>query len=138
MALGTACLAEKELLAPLLGGRAFLRVELSKDVELGRGREIQERLELGHEVDLTAALENIDALLRSEDGIAVEVGRPLFELREVLNASEGPLRPEQPLLMHTAQRRRVDAVAELLRPDVADEVGRCVRVPVRVALEAHH
>ena len=51
---------------------------------------------------------------------------------------ERPLRAEQPLDVHAAQRGRVQAVAELLRPDVAHQVRRGVRVPVDVAVEAGH
>ena len=49
-----------------------------------------------------------------------------------------PLRAEQPLDVDAAQRRRVDAVAELLRADVADQVRRAVGVAVGVAVEAGH
>jgi hypothetical protein len=41
-------------------------------------------------------------------------------------------------LIDTAKRRRVDAVAKLLRPDVADEVRDRVGVAVHVAIEAGH
>ena len=39
--------------------------------------------------------------------------------------------------MDAAQGRRGDAVTELLRPDVADEMRRRVRVAVDVALKTH-
>ena len=57
-----------------------------------------------------------------DDRVAVEVGRALLELGEVLDALQRPLRAEQPLDVHAAQAGRVDAVAELLRADVADQV----------------
>jgi hypothetical protein len=69
-------------------------------------------------------------------GIAVEVGRALLELGEVLDRLERALRAEQPLDVDTAQRRRVDAVAAARRADVADRVRRGVGVAVRVAVEA--
>ena len=57
--------------------------------------------------------------LRGGDRVAVEIRGPLLELGKVLDALQRPLRAEQPLDVHAAQRRRVDAVAVLLRPDVA-------------------
>ena len=60
------------------------------DVELRRRREVEQLLELGHEVDLAAALEDVDALLGGDDRVAVEVGGPLLELGEVLDASSAP------------------------------------------------
>ncbi len=95
-----------------------------RTVELRRRREVEQRLELGHEVDLAAALEDVDALLRRDHRIAVEVRGALLELGEVLDRLERALRAEQPLDVHAAERRRVDPMAELLRPDVADEVRR--------------
>ena len=56
--------------------------------------------------------------------VAVEVRRALLELREVLDALQRALRAEEALDVDAAQRRRVDAVAELLRADVADQVRR--------------
>ena len=71
-------------------------------------------------------------------GIAVEVGRALLELGEIFHRLERPLRTEQSLDVHAAQRRRIDAVAELLRTDVADQMRGAVGVAVRVAVEAGH
>ena len=95
-------------------------------------------MELGHEVDLAAALQDVDALLGGDHRVAVEVGRPLLELGEVLDALQRPLRAEQPLDVHAAQRRRVEPVAELLRADVADQVRGAVGVAVDVAVETGH
>ena len=49
-----------------------------------------------------------------------------------------PLRTEQALHVHAPQRRGVDAVTELLRPDVADQVCGCVGVPVHMVFEAEY
>ncbi len=87
-------------------------------------------------MDLAAALQRIDPLGRRRHLIAVEVGRPLLELREVLDALQRPLRAEKPLNVHAAQAGRVDAAAVRLRPDVADEVRRPGGVAVDVAVEA--
>ena len=131
-------LAEEDRLAAqfLCGG--FLGIELAEDVELGRRREVEQVLELGHEVDLAAALQDVDAFLRGRDRIAVEIGGPLLELGEVLDRFQGPLRAEQALDVHAAQRGHIDPVPILLRPDVADEVGGAVGMAVDVAIEAGH
>ena len=118
--------------------RRLRRIELAEHVELRRRREVEQRLELGHEVHLAAALEDVDALLWRLHRVAVEVGGALLELGEVLDGLQRPLRAEQPLDVHAAQRRRVDAVAVLVRADVADRVRRGVGVAVGVAVEAGH
>jgi hypothetical protein len=87
-------------------------------------------------VHLAAALQRIHALLRGGGDVAVEVGGALLELGEVLDGPERPLWAEQALHVHAAQGRRVDAMAMLVGPDVADRVGRGVGVTVRVAVEA--
>src|SRR6185436_21111931 len=98
------------------------------------GREVEERLELAHEVHLAPALEDVDALARRLLGVAVEVRGALLELGEVLDRLERALRAEEALHVDAAQRGRVDAVAELVRPDVADRVRGGVRVAVDVAV----
>ena len=112
------------------------RIEPAEDVQLRRRREVEEVLELAHEMHLAAALERVDALARGAGMVAVEVGGALLELREVLDALERALRSEQTLHADAAQRRRVDAVAELVGPDVADGVRGGVGVAVGVAVEA--
>ena len=87
-------------------------------------------------VHLAAALERAHALPRGARLVAVEVGGALLELREVLDALQGALRSEQTLDADAAQRRRVDAVPVLVRPDVADGMRRRVRVAVGMAVEA--
>jgi CheY-like chemotaxis protein len=72
---------------------------------------------------------------RGDHRIAVELGGPLLELREVLDALQGPLRTEQPLDVHAAQRGRIQAVAELLRANVSHQARGPVRVAVHVAVE---
>ena len=103
-------------------GVAFAGIELAVDVQLGRRREIEHLLELGHEVHLAAPVEDVHALLGRDHRVAVEVGGALLELGEVLDRLQRALRTEQPLDVHAAQRGRVDAVAELLRPNVAHQV----------------
>ena len=83
-------LAEEQLLAAHLRFARLRRIELAEHVELGRRREIEQFLELRHEMDLAAALENVHALLRGNHRVAVEVGRPLFELGEVFDRLRAP------------------------------------------------
>ena len=70
--------------------------------------------------------------------VAIEVGRALLELSEVLHRLEGALRPEEALDIHAAECRRIDPVPELLRPDVPDQVRGPVGVAVHVAIKAGH
>jgi hypothetical protein len=51
---------------------------------------------------LTGALQNIDSFLGCDHRVAIEIGRPLFKLSEILNALQRPLRAEQALNIHTA------------------------------------
>ena len=117
---------------------AFAGIEPSEDVQLRRGREVEQVLELAHEVHLAAALERVHALPRRARVVAVEVGGALLELGEVLDALQRALRSEQALDADAAQRRRVDAVPVLVGPDVADGVRGRVGVAVGMAVEARH
>ena len=135
VASGAARLAEKQLLSSHFRFGRFFRFELAVNTEFRRRRKIQDRLELGHEVDLASPFQDIDALLGGNDRVAVEISRPLFELGKVLDALQCPLRAEQALDIHAAQSGRIDAMAELLRPDVANKVGGGVGVPVGMTIE---
>ena len=123
MAFGAAALPKKTFCPASSVGGGLLGVELAEQVQLRRRREIEDIHELGHEMHLAAALQDVNALLGGDHRIAVEIGRPLLELREVLHAPQRPLRAEKPLDVHAAQRRRVEPVAELLRPE---SPTRCV------------
>ena len=124
VAVGAVRLAEEQLLPAQLGvGSRSSGSSLPSSAELGRRREVEDLLELGHVLHLRAAVERVDALLGGQHRIAVEVGGALLELGEVFDARQRALRAEELLDVHAAQRGRVDAVAELLRADVADQVG---------------
>jgi hypothetical protein len=129
-------LPEEQRLPTELRRGGLLGVELAEDVELRRRREVQDLLELAHEVDLASALQDVDALLTGDHVVPVEIGTALLELREVLDRLQCPLRAEEPLDIDPAQRRRLDPMAELLGADVADQVGRAVGVAVLVTIEA--
>src|SRR5437773_349076 len=60
---GALGLAEEDRLPPHLRLAGLAWVELAVDRQLGGGREVEQLLELGHEVDLAAALERVDPLL---------------------------------------------------------------------------
>src|SRR5882757_6530325 len=107
---GTAlALAEEDLLPAQLGGGGLAWIELSEHVELRRRRESQKLLELGHDIDLMAALENVDAFLRRDHIVTVEICAPLLEFREILDRFERALRAKQPLDEHASQRGGCDA-----------------------------
>ena len=72
-------------------GRELRGVELAEEVQARGRREVEQVLDLRHEVDLAAALQGIDPLGRSRDLVAVEVGGPLLELGEVLDRSSAPV-----------------------------------------------
>jgi hypothetical protein len=74
--------------------------------------------------------------LGRDDMVAVEVRGALLELGKVLHRLHSMLRAKQSLDVHAAQRRGVDAVAELLRADVADQMRRAIGMAVGMAIEA--
>src|SRR5690606_10350962 len=112
--------------------------KLAVPAQLGGWREVKQRLELAHHVDLASALKNVHALLGGDHRVTVKVSRALLKLGEVLNGLERTLASEQPLDVHSAQRRGIDAMTVLLRADVADKVRRGVGVAVDVAVKAGH
>src|SRR5215475_2390412 len=127
-------LAEEYLLPAQLGGSGLARIELSEHVELRRWRESKHCLELGHDIDLMAALENVDALLRSDDMVTIEIGASLLELREILDRFQRALRAKQPLNEHPSQSGSVDAMAGLQRTSIGRKMRRLVGMTVRVAV----
>src|SRR5216684_2200248 len=134
---GALALAEEHLLSAQLGLGGLDRIELAvHDAQLGGGREVEQFLHLRHEVHLAAALQDVDALLRGDDRVAVEVRGALLELGEVLDAGHGALRAKAALGIHASQARWLDAAAKPLRPLIADEMRSAVRMPVGVAVEA--
>ena len=113
-------------------------VQRAEQIQLGGRREIEDVHELGHEMDLAAPFQDVHAFLRGDHRVAVEIGRPLLEFGEIFHALQRPLRAEQPLDVHPAQPRRIEAMAELLGTDVAHEVRGAVGVSIHVAVEAGH
>ncbi len=113
------------------------RDQLAEQVELRRRREIQHLLEIGHEVDLAAALEGVHALLRGDHDVAVEIGRALLELGEILDRSSGPAASRTAAgYRRRAATRVLSPMAIPLRSRIGCEVGRAVLVPVRMAVKA--
>ena len=66
MTSATLRLTEEQRLSAQFRFARLFRVELAEHVQLGCRREVQQSLELGHEVDLAAALQNADPLLGGE------------------------------------------------------------------------
>ena len=54
--------------------------------EFGRRRKIHQFLELGHEMDLTAAIQRIYAFFGGDHGIAVKVRGALLKFGEIFDA----------------------------------------------------
>ena len=102
---------------------------------LGAGGKSKSFLKFRHEVNLTPPFQNIHALLGCYHWVSIEIGGTLLKFSKVFNTLEGSLRPEQPLNVHTPQRRRIQAVTEFLRSDVADQVRPCISVTVHVAVK---
>src|SRR5262249_14763338 len=129
-------LAEEDRLAAQLRLTGLRRVETAIEVELRRGRKVEQFLHLGHEMNLTAALQRVDAFLCGDDRVAVEVGAALFELGEVLDRAHDALRTEKALDVDSTQGGRVYPSPVSLRSDVAHQMGPSVGVAVDVAIEA--
>ena len=68
--------------------------------------------------------------------VAVEVGRALLELGEVLDRAQRPLGAVDLLVEHAAQAGGVEPEAGRLRTDVRSQVEGAVGVEIRVAVEA--
>src|SRR5262249_50680049 len=125
-------------LAAQFGLRGSAGVEAAVKIQFRRGRKIQKLLELRHEMDLAAALQWVDAFLRGDHVVPVEIGGALLELREIFNRFQRALRAEKPLNIDAAQRGCLDPAAVRLRADVAYLVGRAVCVAVDMAIETGH
>lgn len=88
---GALTLTEENILTTDFVLRGFGGVELTEDVKLRCGREVEQLLKLRHELHLTAALQDIYAYALSQHRIAVEVCGALFEFGEVLHALQRAL-----------------------------------------------
>ena len=75
------------------------------------------------------------ALSGRADVVAVEVGGPLLELREVLNRAQRALRTVDLLVEHAAQAHRVEPEAIRLRPDIRRQMEGRIGVEIGVAVE---
>src|SRR5207244_8017715 len=109
------------------GLRRLGRIELAENIELGCGRKVQHLLDIGHEIDLAAALERVHTLLCGRHDIAVEIGGALLEFGEILDRLERPLRAKEPLNVQAAQGYRLDAVAEPSAAGMGAEVRGAAR-----------
>ena len=64
------------------------RVEPTERVQFRSGREIDDVLHLGHHRYLVGPIRQMNALSRRAHVVAVEIGRALLELREILDRSQ--------------------------------------------------
>ena len=114
----------------------MLRIQPARSrVELRRRRKVEHVLHLRHVADLDA-VENVHAFLHGVNLVAVEIGRALLELGEILDRAQAALRAVNLLVEHAAQADRIQPEPSLLRPDVGTQMELPRRVAVHVAIEA--
>src|SRR3954468_2407988 len=138
MALGTPSLAEEDPLPRkfLLG--CLARIEPPERVELGGRRKVDDVLHLRHHRDVVDPVGSVHAFALRADMVAIEVGRALLELREVLNRSQGPLRAMDLLIKHAAQAGGVEPETRGLRANIRGQVEGSIGVEIGMAIEAGH
>src|SRR3981081_1208328 len=84
---------------------------------------------------LAAALENAHPFFAGDHRIAIKVSGALLELSEILDRFQRALGAEEPLNVHATETGGVDAMAEFLRTDVADEMGGGGGVAIGMAVK---
>ena len=89
-------------------------------------------------MNVAAALEDVDALLCGHYRVTVEIRGALLKLSEIFNGLESTLGTEETLDVHAPESRGLDAVAELLRPNITDQMCGAIRAAVGMAVEAGH
>src|SRR5260370_41563636 len=87
-------------------------------------------------MNLTAALEDVDALLCGHYRVTVEIRGALLKLSEIFNGLESTLGAEETLDVHAPESRGLVEVAGLLRPNISDQMGGAIRAAVGIAVEA--
>ena len=116
--------AEEQLFAAHFAFRRLRAVETPEEVQLRRGRKIEQLLNLRHVVNLRAAIQNVQPLLGRKHRVAVEVSGALFKFGKVFDGLQRALRAEQSLNVDATQAGRFDAPAIFLRTDVTDQMRR--------------
>src|ERR1700755_2797053 len=89
-------------------------------------------------MNLAAALEDVDALLGGYYRVPVEIRGALLKLGEIFNGLESTLGAEETLDVHAPESRCLSAVAELLRPNITDQMRGAIRAAIGMAVEAGH
>src|SRR5260370_41177846 len=89
-------------------------------------------------MNLAAALQDVDALLCGDYRVTVEIRGALLKLSEIFNGLESTLGAEETLDVHAPESRCLNAVAELLRPNITDQMRRAIRAAIGMAVEAGH
>ena len=91
---GTSGFSKENSLSPHLRLGCLLRIKPSVDPELGSRREIQQCLELRHEMDLAPPFKDVDPFFRSNHRVAVKISSPLFKFGEIFDRFQCPLGPK--------------------------------------------
>src|SRR4051812_16418724 len=94
--------AKKQPLSTQLTVRRLMRIQVPRHVQLRRGRKIQHVLQLRH-VRYLNSIEDVSALFKGMQLIAVEVSRSLLELGKVFDRSQTSLRAMDLLIEDSAQ-----------------------------------
>src|ERR1035441_5382222 len=131
-------LAEKDILPTQFGCGRLGEIEFAVPSKLGCRRKVENILKFRHGMHLASMLQRIYTLLRRDHLVAVKVGGSLFELRKVLNRLQGPLRTEEALNVYAAQGRSLNAMTELLRPDIAYQMEGAIGAAIRMTVQARN
>src|SRR5258708_36365674 len=89
-------------------------------------------------MNLAAALQDVDALLCGDYRVTVEIRGALLKLSEIFNGLESTLGAADTLDVHAPESRCLNAVAELLRPNITYHMRRAIRAAIGMAVEAGH
>src|SRR5258707_7631474 len=89
-------------------------------------------------MNLAAALQDVDALLCGDYRVAIEIRSALLKLSEIFNCLESTLGAEKTLDVHAPESWCLNAVAELLRPNITDQMRGAIRAAIGMAVEAGH
>jgi len=92
LATGAVGLAKEKFLASHFRFGRELGVEFAVDAEVGRRWEVEDFLKFCHCMDLRRAVERVDAFLRRDHRVDVEVRCALLELGEVFDGFQRTLR----------------------------------------------
>src|SRR3954468_6037608 len=134
MAYGALPFAKEDLLAAELAFARHFGIQPAEHRQLWRRRKIEHVLGLRHVRNHTAR-EFLESFLHGANRIAIEIGRPLLELRKVLDRPQAALRAVNLLIEYTAQADRIETEAPLLGANVGTQVKLTRGVSVHMTIE---